>query len=388
MKQWLQDQSFSAFLSGMIAVLVGVASSIALIFQAGNSLGLASGEMTSWIFSLCLGLGALSFGLSWFYKMPVLLAWSTPGAALLITALVGVQPSHAIGAFCFSAALITILGVTGWFAKLMNKIPVNLAAAMLAGVLVNFGIKVFSNMQSQLWLCGLMFITYLLAKRFVARYAILLVLLVSIIAAIHWQLFSLPSWQWQWPTLQWTAPQWHWPTILSVGLPLFLVTMASQNLPGIAVFRAQGFQAPVSPIITSSGLVNLVIAPFGGFAINLAAITAAICMSSEAHPEPSKRYVAAMWAGLGYLLVGLTASVVVMVFIALPAELVLSLAGLALFTTIGNSLFQALQDEKWREPALITFMVTASGLTLWGIGSAFWGMMAGGLSALLLSAKR
>ncbi len=370
--------AFSLPVAGLVANLVGFSSSVALIFQAANSMSGASAQLTSsWLFALCVGSGLSSIILSLYYRQPVLTAWSTPGAALLIGSLHGVTPALATGAFLFSSLLITFCGVTGLFARLMHKIPTGLAAAMLGGVLVRFGMKVFEQLAIQPVLIISMLVAYLLAKRFYPRYAILLVLLVGSIVA--WQQHLMQS---HLQALSFALPVFTWPvfdipTLLGVGLPLFIVTMASQNLPGVAVMRANGYQAPVSASLSVTGFINLLLAPLGCYAINLAAITAAICMGPEAHEDPKQRYKASVFAGIGYLIAGVFGASIVSLFAVLPQALIMGVAGIALFGTIGASLHAALQDEKQREAALLTFLVTASGLTLWGIGSAFWGLVMG-----------
>lgn len=370
--------AFSLPVAGLVANLVGFSSSVALIFQAASSMAGASPQLTSsWLFALCVGSGLSSIILSLYYRKPVLTAWSTPGAALLIGSLQGVTPELATGAFLFSALLITLCGVTGLFARLMHKIPTGLAAAMLAGVLVRFGMKVFEQLAIQPVLIISMLLVYLLAKRFYPRYAILLVLLVG--GAVAWQQHLMQS---SVHSLSVALPVFTWPvfdiaTLLGVGLPLFIVTMASQNLPGVAVMRANGYQAPVSASLAVTGIINLLLAPLGCYAINLAAITAAICMGPEAHEDPKQRYKASVFAGIGYLVAGVFGASIVSLFAVLPQALIMGVAGIALFGTIGASLHAALQNEHQREAALLTFLVTANGLTLWGIGSAFWGLVLG-----------
>ena len=370
--------AFSLPVAGLVANLVGFSSSVALIFQAANSMTGASSQLTSsWVFALCIGSGLSSIVLSVYYRQPVLTAWSTPGAALLIGSLHGITPQLATGAFLVSALLITLCGVTGLFARLMHKIPTGLAAAMLAGVLVRFGMNVFEQLAIQPVLIISMLLAYLLAKRLYPRYAILLVLLVGSLLA--WQQHLLQGNE---QTLSIAIPVFTWPdldipTLLGVGLPLFIVTMASQNLPGVAVMRANGYQAPVSASLSVTGIINLILAPLGCYAINLAAITAAICMGPEAHEDPKQRYKAAVFAGIGYLIAGVFGASIVSLFAVLPQALIMGVAGIALFGTIGASLHSALQNEHQREAALLTFLVTASGLTLWEIGSAFWGLVVG-----------
>ncbi len=383
-----KDFSWSCVTAGFVAVLIGFTSSAAIIFQAAAAAGATPGQISSWIFALGIGMGMTCIGLSLYYRTPVVTAWSTPGAALLITGLAGLSMPQAVGVFMFSAALVTICGVTGLFARLMNRIPLSIAAAMLAGILVRFGMDVFVAMKLQFTLVLLMFVVYLLAKRVLPRYVIIIVLVLGTAYAATQGLLKLEGFH-----IALARPELVWPefslsSLLGVGIPLFVVTMASQNAPGVAIMRASGYQTPVSPLMTSTGLATLLLAPFGCFSICLAAITAAICMGREAHADPSKRYVASVAAGVFYLLAGVFGATVVALLAAFPPALVMAIAGLALFGTIANGLTVAMANEKQREPALITFLVTASGISLFGIGTAFWGLVAGTLAMLAFNWRR
>ena len=382
----LKDLSLSAVVAGFVAVLVGFTSSVALVFQAASALGATPAQTTSWIWALGLGMGATSIVLSLRFRQPVVTAWSTPGAAVLATAATasGIGMAEATGAFIACALLITLFGITGLFARVMNRIPAGIASALLAGVLARFGMEAFLALESQLGLVLAMFVAYLLGRRWWPRYAVPGVLAVGIaVASMGGELrWSAVEWSLAWPV--WTTPQFTLASFIGVALPLFVVTMASQNLPGVAAIRAAGYDTPVSPLITWTGLTTLVLAPFGAYALNLAAITAALCMSPEAHPDPRRRYMASVMAGVFYLAVAMVGGAVVGLLVAFPKALVLAVAGLALLGTIGSGLAVALKDETHREASLITFLVTLSGLTLWGVGSAFWGVVAG-LLALLVS---
>ena len=387
MPNLFKDISLTAVVAGFVAVLVGFTSSAVIVFHAAESAGATPAEVSSWLGALGIGMGVTTIGLSLYYRIPVLTAWSTPGAALLATSLSGVPMAEAIGAFLFSAVLITLCGITGWFERVMNRIPMSLAAAMLAGVLLQFGMDVFVSMTSRLLLVLSMFAMYLMCKRLVPRYAIVLVLLWGVIISWSQDLLQFDTFEFAMTELVFVAPSFSVSTMIGVGIPLFVVTMASQNIPGIAVMRASGYRPPVSSSTTWTGAATLVLAPFGGFALNLAAITAAICMGKEAHEDPDKRYIAAISAGIFYLLTGAFAATVTAVFAAFPKELVLAIAGLALLSTIAGSLSAAMEDMDQREPALITFLVTASGVSLFGVGSAFWGLIAGTLALFAFRRK-
>jgi benzoate membrane transport protein len=375
----LKDVSFSAVVAGFIAVLVGFTSSVAIVFQAAQGLGATADQTTSWMWALGVGTGLTSIGLSLWYRQPVLTAWSTPGAALL-AATHGMTLPLATGAFIVSAVLIALAGASGLFERLMDRVPVAIAAALLAGVLTRFGLDAALAAQGDAWLVGAMALVFVLGRRFWPRWAVPGVLLAGIAMAALSGRISLAGVQWGWARPVFVMPEFSLAAAIGLGLPLFLVTMASQNLPGVAAQRAAGVTAPVSPVIASTGLATLLLAPFGSFGLNLAAITAAICMGPQAHPDPKRRYVAPVAAGVFYLLVGLGGGAVVGLMGAFPHALVVAVAGLALLGTIAGALSSALAVEKHRDAAALTFLVTLSGVTLAGIGAPFWGVVAGAVA--------
>jgi benzoate membrane transport protein len=384
---FLKDFSLAAPIAGFVTVLVGFTSSAVIVFQAAQTLNATPAEISSWMLALGLGMGITCIALSLRYRMPVVTAWSTPGAAMLITSAEGVTMPEAIGAFLISGALITLFGFTGWFERAIDRIPLSLASGMLAGVLLRFGLEVFTSMKTQFSLVFAMLCVYLLMRRIQPRYAVIAALVMGTFIAGMKGLLQLDNIQLQIAQPVLVMPQFSLSALVGVALPLFVVTMASQNVPGVAVLRASGYSVPISPVIGWTGVATLLLAPFGGFAINLAAITAAICMGREAHEDPAKRYMASVAAGGFYLIIGLFGATVTAVFAAFPKELVLAIAGLALLGTIGNGLAAALAQESEREPALITFLVTASGVALLGVGSAFWGLVAG-VGALVVLRRR
>jgi benzoate membrane transport protein len=378
---FFKDLSLSAFTAGFVAVLVGFTSSVAIVFQAAQAFGATPEMAASWMWALGIGMGLASALPSLWWKKPVMIAWSTPGAAVLAVAGVGHSMGEAVGAFIVCAVLIVLAGATGWFERVMNKIPMAIASALLAGVLARFGISAFVAAQTALPLVLLMLGTYLVARRLLPRYAVPLTLLVAIVfvAARGELAWSSVHFSLAWPVF--TMPVFSWQAVVSLALPLFVVTMASQNLPGVAAIRASGYSdLPVSKLITLSGLATLVLAPFGAFALNLSAITAAMCMGREAHEDPARRYTAAVTCGAIYVVIGIFGAAVTGLLTAFPKELVAAIAGLALLGTIGGGLAAAVRDESHREAALITFLVTLSGVTLAGIGSAFWGVVAGAVA--------
>lgn len=363
--------------AGFIAVMVGYTSSVILIIQAATAAGADTAQVASWLWTLGIGMGVSCIGLSLYYRIPILTAWSTPGAALLITTLGNFTLAEAIGAFVISSLLITLCGINGWFDRLMKHIPAPLAAAMLAGVLLRFGLDLFKVAPQDPLLLSTLLLTFLLGRHLWPRYTMVLVLGVGMLicsvrgdlqmGTLHWQLAS-PVWTW---------PAFSLDALFGIALPLFIVTMTSQNMPGIAILRAHGYQPSTSSLISWTGLTGLLLAPFGGYAFNLAAITAAICMGKEVDPDTKRRWPAAVWAGCFYLVTGCFGATVAALFSAFPATLVTCVAGLALLGTIGNSLHSALQEDETREAALLTFIITASGISLLGIAPACWGLLIG-----------
>jgi len=380
----LREHSLSALAAGFVTVLVGFASSAVIVFQAAQAVGANQAQITSWILALGLGMGLTCIGLSLRYGVPVVTAWSTPAAAMLAGTSSGLPLSDAMGAFVISAVLVALVGFSGVFERMLGRIPLPLAAGMLAGVLLRFGLEAFVAVKTQPVLVLAMLAVYLLARRLLPRYAVILTLLTGLAVAAAEGILHLGTLPLAPAAPVWVTPTFSLAALLGLALPIFFVTMASQNVPGVAVIRASGYQVPVSPLIGWTGALNAVLAPWGAFSLNLAAITAAICMGAEAHPDPRRRYVAAVWAGVFYLIVGVFGATVVALLAAFPKELVMAIAGIALLGTLANALSGALQDAGWREPALIAFLVTASGLSLAGIGSAFWGLLAGGVAALAL----
>ena len=388
--RFFRDLNAPAFAAGFVAALVGFTSSIAVVFQAAQAFHATPEQTTSWIWAIGLGVGLCTLVPSLLLRMPVMVAWSTPGAAVLATAgLAGdFSMAQAIGAFIVSALLITIVGATGWFERIMNRIPMEIAAALLAGVLARFGLDAFSAARGNLLLVLAMLLAYLLCRRLAARYAVIATLLVGILWAAFQGQMQWSAVQAGWAMPVFTMPEFSLQALVSLAVPLFVVTMASQNMPGVVVIKASGCPIPTSRIITLTGVSTLLLAPFGGYALNLSAITAAICMGPEAHEDRSKRYTAAAVCGCFYLLMGVFGAVVTGLLTAFPKELVACIAGLALLGTIGGGLATALQQEKHREAALITFLVTLSGVVIGGVGSAFWGVIAGSLALFIQHWRR
>ena len=371
--------SLSAVVAGFVAVLVGFASSVTIVIQAAKATGADASYIVSWITALGLGMGLTCFCLSLYYKKPIITAWSTPGAALLVTSLDGVTYPEAIGVFVVTGVLILCVGITGLFSKMMSLIPYQIACAMLAGVLFQFAIAIFDVMAHDVSQIFIMLITYLFAKRFFPRYAIILVLCIALVLIFSSEpalLVAASSLPFQ-SDLIWQQPEFKLTSIIGVALPLFIVTMTAQNLPGIVALKANKVDVPTSPLISWTGVTTVILAPFGGFTFNLAAITAAICMGPESHKMPEKRYIAGLSAGVFYCLAGIGGAGVVAVFSLFPQGIIVALAGLALLSTIGINLNTAFVESRTREAALVTFLVTLSDISFFDISSAFWGICFG-----------
>ena len=390
--QFFKDLSWSTFTAGFVAVLVGFTSSIAIVFQAAQAFGATQEMLASWVWAISIGMGLTTAIPSLMLRKPVMVAWSTPGAAVLASAGLagGFSMGQAVGAFMASAALIVLIGASGWFETLMKRIPLSIASALLAGVLARFGIAGFAAAQTALPLVLLMLLTYLLGRRFMPLYAVPLTLLFAILFVAGQGGFSnvvVPTGL-TWPV--YVAPEFSWSAMVSLALPLFVVTMASQNMPGVAAIKACGFGderanggdagLPISRILTMTGVATLVFAPFGAFSLNLSAITAAMCMGPQAHPDKARRYTAAVCCGVLYIALGLFGATIMAMLSAFPQALVVAIAGLALMATIGNGLASALHKESDREAAMVTFLITLSGVVIGGVGSAFWGLLAGSLA--------
>lgn len=380
--RFFKDLSLSAFTAGFVAVLVGFTSSVAIVFQAAQAFQATPEMITSWMWALGLGMGLCSLLPSLVLRKPVMVAWSTPGAAVLATAGLagGFTMAEAVGAFLVCGALVTVFGVTGWFEKLMDRIPAAIASALLAGVLARFGLQAFAAAQTALALVVLMLGAYLVSRRMLPRYAVVVTLAVGIAWVAVTGQFAPADIPFELARPVFTAPSFTLAAVTSLALPLFVVTMASQNLPGVAAIRAAGYDMPISRLITVTGVAMLVLGCFGAFALCLSAITAAICMGREAHEDPARRYTAAVSCGAIYIVIGLFGGAITGVLTAFPKELVAAIAGLALLGTIAGGLQAALRDEPHREAALITFLVTLSGVAIAGIGSAFWGVVAGSIA--------
>lgn len=381
-----EDLSISSVVVGLIATMVSYAGPLVIVFQAANVAHLSDSHLSSWIWAISIGSGITCILLSIWFKAPIITAWSTPGVVLLVSSWSIYSYTDAIGAFIFSAVLITFLGWTGLFEKIMNRIPYSITTAMLAGILLNFGVEVFTSLKNLPELVFPMILCYLIFKRFSPRYTVVITLFLGLLITYFTGNLKTESIELSLVNPIFTIPTFSLDALIGIGIPLCIVTMASQNAPGIGVLRADGYNVPISPLVTTTGIFSILLAPFGSHAINLAAITAAICTGKEAHEDKNKRYIAGISCGLFYLIFGMFGAAIASIFQAVPSEFIAAIAGLALFASLSTSLTSAMEGTQ-KESGLITFLVTISGISFLGIGAAFWGLIAGILTNSIFQMK-
>lgn len=374
--------------SGILPALVGYTGSIAVIYAAIEALGATQAQANSWLWALGLGMGLSGIVLALRYRMPVLTAWSTPGAALIAVAGEGIPLEQAVGAFLFCALLLTLTGVTGVFERLTKLIPSALASAMLAGILFRFGLGTFEALEQSPLLVITMLATWLAGRLWFPQIAIAVVLLFGAGFCAFTGMFN-PGVEvaLSFATPVFVTPELNWSVIIGLGLPLYVVTMTSQNMPGVVVLRSAGYEPPVSGTLTVTGIMSLLLAPFGGFAFNFAAITAALCSGPETDPDPAQRYKAVLVSGCVNILAGLFGATIISLFLIAPEALVLAIAGIALLGTITASLSAAMTDTQDREAALVTFMMVVSGVSFFNIGAPVWGLLLGLIVKMVLDRR-
>jgi len=374
-------------MAGLISVIVNYGGTFILVFQAAKVAGLGPELTASWVWSISIGVGVTGIILSWRSREPIITAWSTPAAAFLVTALAGTPYAEAVGAYLVSGAAFVVLGLSGWFERLIRLIPPGVAAGLLAGILLQFGIGAFGGMSVDPVLAGVLILAYVVFKRCSARYAVVGILVLGLALLLIQDRVDLSGLRLELAAPVFTRPAFSLDALLSVALPLFLITLTGQYMPGMLVLRNDGFRTSADPIVTMTGLGSLLMAPWGSHAFNIAAITAAICTGREAHEDPSKRWIAGVAAGMFYILVGVFGVTLAAVFMALPATFIATLAGLALLGTLGGSLASAMADARTREASLITFLAAAANIRLLGIGGAFWGLVIGLVAHAVLNGR-
>ncbi|MFW1971985.1 benzoate/H(+) symporter BenE [Acinetobacter bereziniae] len=383
-----QDWSISATVAGFLAVLISYAGPMIIFFQAAQQANVSSSMMASWIWGSSIGAAIAGIILSIKFKTPIITAWSAPGTALLVALFPHISLNEVVAAYITSAVIIFLIGTTGSFDKLLKWIPQGLAAGMMAGILFQFGLGLFKATDHMPYLVFGMLICFLLAKRYSPRYAIIWVLIAGVVLSFSLGQIQPVAMDFSLAIPHMIYPEWTWSSTLNLAIPLTIVSLTGQFLPGMAILKLSGYQTPAKPILTVASITSIVVAFTGGITIVLAAITAALCTGKDAHELKEKRYIAGIANGFFYILGGLFAGSIVMLFSILPKELIAALAGLALLGAIATNMSVAMKDDSQRDAALITFLATVSGMHFLGFSSVFWGVCIGMISHLLLTPKQ
>ncbi|ALD00987.1 benzoate/H(+) symporter BenE [Acinetobacter sp. TTH0-4] len=381
------DWSISATVAGFLAVLISYSGPLIIFFQAAQKAQVSNTMMISWIWGISIGAAIAGIFLSIKYKVPVITAWSAPGTALLVTLFPNISLNEAVAAYITSAVVIFLIGITGYFDKLLKWIPQDVAAGMMAGILFQFGLGLFTATDTMPVIVFGMLLVFLVAKRFTPRYAMVWVLVSGVLLSLFLGQMNPVNVNFALAIPQFIAPEWTWNSTLNLAIPLILVSLSGQFLPGMAIMKLSGYDTPAKPIITATSIASLAVACVGGITIVLASITAALCMGKDAHELKEKRYIAGIANGIFYILGGLFAGSIVMLFSLLPKELIAALAGLALLGAIATNISVAMKNESHREAALITFLATASGMQFLGLSSVFWGICIGVIAHLVLTKR-
>ncbi|EPR9360871.1 benzoate/H(+) symporter BenE [Acinetobacter baumannii] len=381
------DWSISATVAGFLAVLISYSGPLIIFFQAAQRAHVSTDMMVSWIWGISIGAAVSGIYLSIKYKTPVITAWSAPGTALLVTLFPNVSLNEAVAAYITSAIVIFLIGITGYFDKLLKWIPQDVAAGMMAGILFQFGISLFTASDSMPLIVFSMLIVFLIAKRLMPRYTMIWVLAAGVLLSLILGKMNPVDVSFNLAIPQWISPEWTWNSTLNLAVPLILVSLTGQFLPGMAIMKLSGYDTPAKPIITATSIASLAVACVGGITIVLASITAALCMGKDAHELKEKRYIAGIANGIFYILGGLFAGSIVMLFSLLPKELVAALAGLALLGAIATNISVAMKNDGQRDAALITFLASASGMHFLGLSSVFWGICIGVIAHFILTPR-
>ncbi|MDS7930572.1 benzoate/H(+) symporter BenE [Acinetobacter sp. V102_4] len=387
LKTLKNDWSISATVAGFLAVLISYSGPLIIFFQAAQRAHVSTDMMVSWIWGISIGAAVSGIYLSIKYKTPVITAWSAPGTALLVTLFPNVSLHEAVAAYITSAIVIFLIGITGYFDKLLKWIPQDVAAGMMAGILFQFGIGLFTASDSMPFIVFSMLIVFLIAKRLMPRYTMIWVLAAGVLLSLILGKMNPVDVSFSLAIPQWISPEWTWNSTLNLALPLILVSLTGQFLPGMAIMKLSGYDTPAKPIISVTSIASLAVACVGGITIVLASITAALCMGKDAHELKEKRYIAGIANGIFYILGGLFAGSIVMLFSLLPKELVAALAGLALLGAIATNISVAMRNDSQRDAALITFLATASGMHFLGLSSVFWGICIGVIAHFILTPR-
>ncbi|MFI7963880.1 benzoate/H(+) symporter BenE [Acinetobacter baumannii] len=387
LKTLKNDWSISATVAGFLAVLISYSGPLIIFFQAAQRAHVSTDMMVSWIWGISIGAAVSGIYLSIKYKTPVITAWSAPGTALLVTLFPSNSVNEGVAAYITTAIVIFLIGITGYFDKLLKWIPQDVAAGMMAGILFQFGISLFTASDSMPLIVFSMLIVFLIAKRLMPRYTMIWVLAAGVLLSLFLGKMNPVDVSFNLAIPQWISPEWTWNSTLNLAVPLILVSLTGQFLPGMAIMKLSGYDTPAKPIITATSIASLAVACVGGITIVLASITAALCMGKDAHELKEKRYIAGIANGIFYILGGLFAGSIVMLFSLLPKELVAALAGLALLGAIATNISVAMKNDGQRDAALITFLASASGMHFLGLSSVFWGICIGVIAHFILTPR-
>lgn len=383
-----RDWSVSAVMGGFLAVLIAYAGPAAIYFQAAAVAGVSGDMLSSWIWAISIGSGVSGIFLSWWLKTPIVTAWSAPGTALLVTLFPAISINQMVGAYITAAVITLAIGISGWFDRVIRVIPQGIASGMMAGILFQFGLDAFRSASSMPVLAFGMIAVYIVFRRVWPRYSIVPVLVFGVVLAWLLGQTNLHIVELRWGTPVFITPEWTWNSTLSLALPLVMVSFSGLFLPGMAILKVSGYDTPARPLLITTSVASVPVALFGGINIILAAITAALCTGKDAHENPDRRYIAGMANGAFYLIGGIFAGTIVLLFTALPKEFIAVLAGLALVGAISSNVVGTVQDEENREAAMITFLATASNMSFLGLGSAFWGVVIGGFAYTVLRLRK
>ena len=373
----LKQLSLSHVTAGVTAVVVGYSSAVVLVIQAAQTAGATPAMITSWLLALGIGMGLSCIVFSWWYKVPVVTAWSTPGAAFLIGAVGGYPLNEVIGAFLLAGICSLLVAQSRWLQQKISAIPDAISSAMLAGIILPVCLNIFADVSQYPLISAIFLLTYIVGYHFFPRYMMLCLLALAIVTGLSFDSVDTHSWVWAVAMPVWVTPSFSVSAAVSLALPLFLITQLSQNLPGMAILKAHNYQPRHQVVLSGLAVLQIVTAPFGGFSYNYAAITAAICMGESAGSERSQRFRAAIVAGVVYVLMGFAAALVVQIFVAMPEVIVHLLAGLALVATLQSALVRSMDNHAVRHPALLTLVCTASGMSLFQLGAPVWGLALG-----------
>lgn len=384
MKQIIKDLSPAAIMAGFIAVLVSYSGPLVILFEAARVAHLPHEILVTWVWAISIGAAVTSIYLSWRFKVPIVTAWSAPGTVLLISLFPTLSINEMVGAYLTAAIIMLIIGISNSFDKLIRHIPRGIAAGMMGGILFQFATQAFQTINILPTLLLIMLLAFLLSKRYLPRYSVIVVFIIGLICTALLGKINLSQLHFVLTKPIFIAPEWSISSTLSLAIPLVLVSLTGQYIPGMAVLRLDGYHVAAKPIICISSIASLLTALFGGITVVLAAFTASLCTNKEVHPNPDKRYIAGISNGFFYLLGAIFASMIVTLFTVLPKELITILAGLGLLGVIVNNMTIVIEDQGNREAAIITFLATASGMSWLGLGSAFWGLIIGLIAAFLL----